>query len=179
MTLGITIPAHSRGLLLGALCLLLLSPKMSFASPPEIKITGFRVAQEGESGRWEIVASEASYYAQTEAVLEEVRAQLIDGTITRVDVQGSHGRFRSAEKILSLEGNVTIRTDAGYRFTTPVMEWNGGEGTIQSKEGVELVSREITVWGERLHYSIGDRRTILDGKVRSVWRFDGSVREDD
>lgn len=177
MRTGITTTLETAGsLFLPTVFLVALMVAPSHGMPPDVEIKGFRVVQEGDSGRWEIVASEASYNAEAVAILEGVKAHLVDGSVKRVDVHGLRGRYISARKLLSLEGEVTVRTDSGYLFRTPRIEWNGEDSTLVSEKGVELLTGDLSISGKRLDYFIGDRRVLITGDVRSVWVVGGRNR---
>jgi hypothetical protein len=165
---------HRSGgfLALLVLSLLTLLPLSSAALPPDVKIKGFSVIQEGETGRWVILATEAFYDVETVAVLEDVKAQLVKDQIALVDVKGKRGRYISDRKTLSLEGGVTVRTGYGYIFRAPAIVWSGEDSTITSKGGVEIQSRGLNIKARSLRYSIPAQQTTVNGDIRSVWRLD-------
>jgi hypothetical protein len=112
---------HRSGgfLALLVLSLLTLLPLSSAALPPDVKIKGFSVIQEGETGRWVILATEAFYDVETVAVLEDVKAQLVKDQIALVDVKGKRGRYISDRKTRRSYGAERIRQShprEGWKF---------------------------------------------------------------
>ena len=148
----------------------------SLAASRSVQISGFTLVHEGDAGTWEIAAAEAVYDGETEIVLEQVAARLFEEGKNLITVDGDRGRFFTGKKVLTLEGNVLIRTLSGYSFIAPTLEWNGDESRITAWGRVTLKHRSMIVRADMLEHWIESGVFALNGDVSVLWKTGGDLQ---
>ena len=158
-----------RGNLTAALlCLFLLLPQTAGAVS-DVEMTGFRIIQETDSGRWEIQAGKAYYDGRGDVILQEVSARMITDGLERVNVVSDKGRYESDGLILHLEGHVAVETGWGSRFEAPKLRWDGPGAVMVAGDGVQLKRGGLKVLGESVKYTVNSGTAIVYGGVRTTW----------
>ena len=158
-----------RGDLAAALlCLFLLFPQMSGAVS-DVEMTGFKIIQETDNGRWEIQAGKAYYDGQGDVILQEVSATMISDGIESVKVVSDKGRYETEGLILYLEGHVAVASGWGSRFEAPKLKWDGPGSLMVAGEGVQLIRYGLKVLGESFRYTVNSGTAVVGGGVRTTW----------
>jgi len=156
------------------LCLILVFPP-TVGAVSDVEMTGFKIIQKTDSGRWEIKADKAYYDGQGDVILQKVSAWMIDNGIKRTTVVSDKGRYESEELILHLEGHVVVVSGMGARFETPELKWNGPGALMVAGKGVQLKRGKMKVIGESLRYTVNSGTVLIRGGVRTTWS-EGSGR---
>lgn len=141
----------------------------------EVVMTGFRVVQETDRGRWEIRAEKAYYDNLGDVILQEVDARMIKNGIEGVTVRSDRGRYETAALILHLEGNVSVASAWGSRFKAPNLRWDGPHAVMVADEGVLIERGELKVMGESFRYRPDTGTAVVEGGVETTMR-ERSVR---
>ena len=141
----------------------------------EVEMTGFRIAQETDSGRWEIRADKAYYDNLGDVILHAVDARMVKDNVQGVTVKSDRGRYESSALILHLEGNVRVTSVWGYRFEAPNLRWDGPRAVMIAEGGVEIERGELKVRGASFRYTPDTGTALVDGGVKTTW-YERSTR---
>ena len=150
------------------LCLFLLFPQTTGAVS-DVEMTGFKIIQETDSGRWEIQADKAFYDGRGDVILEEVSARMISDGNESVSVVSDKGRYESEKLILHLEGHVVVVSGWGSRLETPRLKWDGPGALMLADNGVQLKRGSLKVLGGSVRYTVNSGTAIVAGDVRTTW----------
>jgi LPS export ABC transporter protein LptC len=150
------------------LCLFLFFPQMAGAVS-DVEMTGFKIIQETDSGRWEIQADKAFYDGQGDVILQKVSAKMISDGRESVSVVSDKGRYEPERLILHLEGHVVVTSGLGSRFETPRLKWDGPSALMLADNGVQLERGPLKVLGDTVRYTVKSGTAIVAGDVRSTW----------
>jgi hypothetical protein len=157
-----------RGDLAAALlCLFLLFPQTTGAVS-DVEMTGFKIIQETDNGRWEIQAGKASYDGQGDVILQKVSARMITDGMESVKVVSDKGRYETEGLILYLEGHVAVVSGWGSRFEAPKLKWDGPGSLMVAGEGVQLIRYGLKVLGESFSYAVNSGTAVVGGGVRTT-----------
>lgn len=149
------------------LCLCLLFPR-AIGAVSDVEMTGFRITQETDSGRWEIQAGKAYYDGQGDVILLDVSARMVTDGLERVKVVSDKGRYESDNLILHLEGHVVVASGWGSRLEAPRLKWNGPGAVMLAEEGVQLSRSGLMVLGESVRYTVSSGTAVVDGGVQTT-----------
>ncbi|MDF1526194.1 MAG: LPS export ABC transporter periplasmic protein LptC [bacterium] len=150
------------------LCLFLLIPQLAGAVS-DVEMTGFKVLQETDNGRWEIQGGKAFYDGQGDVILEKVSAKMISDGRESVNVVSDKGRYEPERLILHLEGHVVVTSGLGSRFKTPKLRWDGRSALMLADNGVQLERGPLKVLGDTVRYTVKSGTVIVAGGVRTTW----------
>ena len=150
-----------------ALCLSLLFPQVAGAVS-DVEMTGFKIIQETDNGRWEIQAGKAFYDGKGDVILEEVSARMISDGMESVRVVSDRGRYVSDQLILFLEGHVSVASVWGSRLEAPNLKWDGPGAVMVAGDGVQLHRPGLKVLGRSLRYTVNSATAVIDGGVRTT-----------
>lgn len=150
------------------LCLFLFFPQ-SAGAVSDVEMTGFKIIQETDNGRWEIQAGKAYYDGEGDVILQEVSARMITDGMERVSVVSDKGRYESEGLILHLEGHVAVASVWGSRFKAPKLMWDGPGALMVAGDGIQLERGGLKVLGESVRYTVNTGTAIVDGGVRTTW----------
>lgn len=142
---------------------------------PDVEMTGFRIIQETENGRWEIQADKAYYDDRGDVILQEVTARMVSDGTERVTVASDKGLYESEELILYLEGRVVVASALGSRFEAAKLKWDGPRAVMTAENGVTLQRESLKVLGTSVKYTVDSGIAQMHGNVRTTW-VEGSVR---
>ena len=146
--------------------LILLQAVVAFS---DVEMTGFRIVQETENGRWEIQAGRAYYDGKGDVNLQEVSARMTKNGIESVSVSSDKGRYETEKMILQLEGNVLVSSSSGVRFKTPRLSWNGPQALMLAERGVEVERGVLSVVGRSIRYTVDTGTALVSGGVKTTW----------
>ena len=149
------------------LCLFLFFPQTTGAVS-DVEMTGFKIIQETDNGRWEIQAGKAYYDGRGDVILQEVSARMITDGMKRVSVVSDKGRYESEGLILHLEGHVVVASGWGSRFEAPKLKWDGPGAVMVADGGVQLMRGGMKVLGKSVRYTVNSGTAIVDGGVRTT-----------
>jgi hypothetical protein len=149
------------------LCLFLFFPQTTGAVS-DLEMTGFKIIQETDGGRWEIQAGKAYYDGRGDVILKEVSARMITDGMESVRVVSDKGRYESEGLILYLEGHVAVASGWGSRFEAPKLKWDGPGALMVAGDGVQLKRGGLKVLGESVRYTVNSGTAIVDGDVRTT-----------
>ncbi len=158
-----------RGNLTAAiLCLFLFFPQTTGAVS-DVEMTGFKIIQETDNGRWEIQAEKAYYDGRGDVILQKVFARMITGGMESVSVVSDKGRYETEGLILHLEGRVIVTNGWGSRFEAPILKWDGPGAVMEAGGGILFRRGGMKVLGESVRYTVNSGTAIVDGGVRTTW----------
>ena len=150
------------------LCVLLILIPAAVALS-DVEMTGFRIVQETENGRWEIKAGRAYYDGEGDVILHEVFARMIKNGIEDVQVSSDKGRYETEGMILQLEGSVTVSSSWGARFKAPHLKWDGPKALMVAEHGVQVERGMLKVVGRSITYTVDTGTALLSGGVTTTW----------
>jgi LPS export ABC transporter protein LptC len=150
------------------LCLFLLFPQMTGAVS-DVEMTGFKIIQETDKGRWEIQSGKAYYDGQGDVILREVSARMITDGRESVRVVSDKGRYETEDLILHLEGHVAVTSGWGSRFEAPKLKWDGRSSLMVADGGVQFLRYGLKVLGESFRYTVNSGKAVVGGGVRTTW----------
>jgi len=156
-------------ILTAALLYLFLLLPTSAVAVPEVEMTGFKIIQETDTGRWEIRADKAYYDGRGDVILKEVSARMVDKGKESIRVVSDKGRYEPAGLILHLEGNVVVASGRGSRFETPRLKWDRAGAVLVARDGVQLEHRGLKILGRSVKYTIQSGTAEVDGGVQTTW----------
>ncbi len=142
----------------------------AFAASQEVQISGFTLVHEGEAGRWEISASEATYARDALIEMRKVGARLSQGENLMITVEGPVGRFDPGRKLLTMEDGVQINTSSGYSFSASRLIWDSEGSFIKASGNVTFRNYSMTVRSNSLVHRIDSEMLEMDGGVRARWK---------
>jgi len=134
-----------------------------------VEMTGFKIIQETDSGRWEIQAEKAYYDGRGDVILQKVFARMITGGMESVSVVSDKGRYETEGLILHLEGHVIVTNGWGSRFEAPILKWDGPGAVMEAGGGILFRRGGMKVLGESVRYTVNSGTAIVDGGVRTTW----------
>ena len=134
-----------------------------------MEMTGFKIIQETDSGRWEIQAEKAYYDGRGDVILQKVFARMITGGMESVSVVSDKGRYETEGLILHLEGHVIVTNGWGSRFEAPILKWDGPGAVMEAGGGILFRRGGMKVLGESVRYTVNSGTAIVDGGVRTTW----------
>lgn len=139
------------------------------AASQEVQISGFTLVLDGESGRWEISASEAIYGKNALIEMKDIDARLLVGENLRVAVEGPVGSFDPDKKVLILENGVEISTFSGYSFSASRVVWDGTKSFLRARGKVTFRYFSMMVRSDNLMHKIDSGVLAMEGQVRAQW----------
>ena len=131
-------------------------------------MTGFKIIQETDNGRWEIQAGKAFYDGKGDVILKEVSARMISDGMESVTVVSDNGRYESDQLILYLEGHVSVASVWGSRLETPNLKWDGPGAVMVAGDGVQLNRPGLEILGKSVRYTVNSGIAVVDGGVRTT-----------
>ncbi len=134
-----------------------------------MEMTGFKIIQETDNGRWEIQAEKAYYDGRGDVILQKVFARMITGGMESVSVVSDKGRYETEGLILHLEGRVIVTNGWGSRFEAPILKWDGPGAVMEAGGGILFRRGGMKVLGESVRYTVNSGTAIVDGGVRTTW----------
>jgi LPS export ABC transporter protein LptC len=158
-----------RGHLAVALLSLFLFFPLATGAVSDVEMTGFKIIQETDSGRWEIKAGKAYYDGRGDVILNEVTARMIDDGKESVRVVSDKGRYEPEGLILHLEGHVAVASGWGSRFKAPKLKWDGPGAVMMAGDGVQLERGGLKVFGKSVRYTVNSGTAVISGGVRTTW----------
>ena len=150
------------------LCLFLLFPQ-TIGAVSDVEMTGFKITQETDSGRWEIQAGKAYYDGEGDVILQKVSARMIAGDKERVSVMSDKGRYETEGLILHLEGHVNVASALGSRFESPHLKWDGADAVMVADNGVRFERGGFIILGDSFKYTVDSGTATIDGGVLTTW----------
>ena len=157
------------------LCIAMIYPQ-TLSAVSDVEMTGFKIVQETESGRWEIQAGKAYYDGQGDVILQDVSARMSNNGEERIRVVSDKGRYDSQGLVLHLEGSVSVASGWGSKLETSKLEWNGLNATMKADGGVQLMRNGLTIMGKSVRYTVNSGTATVDGSVWTTWDEGSSLR---
>ena len=145
------------------------------AAAEPIRIRGMTfVAGEASGQRLVVRAERAEIEPETEvARLEDVTVRFqAAGAEAALTLRCAAGRVALAGQSFRLDGDVTGQDEAGRRFATDWLEFDGETGRLHTTAQVDVVDGSATYSGVGLEYQVDERKLRILGGVRIEGRLD-------
>lgn len=148
---------------------------LTFAASPlmasDLEMTGFRLVQGSDGGRWEITSGSARYDGENRVLLKEVGARQIGAPEGNFSINGQRGVYLSDREELTVESDVVARTGRGYIFRAPKVKWLGKHSQVHATGGILLTADGVNINGRKLVYDLVLRQSLILGSTVTRWRL--------
>jgi lipopolysaccharide export system protein LptC len=104
--------------------------------------------------------------------LIELQARIEQERNSFARLSADWGRYDQTADKLDLKGSVKVRTDSGYQADLLSAQVQMKQGTVHTKEPVQVRSRTGTISADRMEILDSGKQIVFEGRVRSLFITD-------
>lgn len=135
----------------------------------DLQIKDIHYTEVDDAGtKWEIRADTARYQKKENlAFFEKVSIRLVmkDGRVFLMN--GDHGQFNSQSRDVEVEGNVTIVSETGDRFSTDRLLYRDADKRIETDRPVTMENSSIRISGVGMTLILDEKKVTILSQVRA------------
>ena len=134
--------------------------------------TGLSDTKDGKI-QWEVQADQIQAGLDRKLVtLRGIRAKIYEHTGGQgiLEITANQGRLETAEKVLTLEGNIKALSEKGTEFAGNVIKWFMNEQRFTGEGGIRYRQADVTITGDRLEVEQNLNTVRVTGNARAELR---------
>ncbi len=136
----------------------------------DITLEGVRYTR-SENGKplWVMDAKLAKIYEDKNIVkLEKIVLYLFQNNGENLRIDADKGRYDIKQKLITLAGNVVLKSEGGYTLKTEVLNFNQADKLLWSEKPVVINSTGLEIKGHGFRYYVSDGRFLVFNQQTTI-----------
>jgi len=135
----------------------------------DLQVRNIHYTEVGDTGmKWEVRADAARYQKQDNlAFFDKITVRLVMKDGRNLVITGDRGRIKTDSQDMEIEGNVTIVSEEGDRFSTDRLYYRNAGKVIETDRPVLMENRYARVSGVGMVFPLEENRVSILSQVKS------------